>query len=58
MPVDTCIHHWVIASPEGEESEGVCVKCSQTRVFKNYLPQWDFLTQAEQRLGKLEGMYV
>ena len=28
-------HHWVIASPEGEFSQGVCKICGKTKKFPN-----------------------
>lgn len=30
-----CIHHWVIAAPNGAFSEGLCKRCGSTRSFKN-----------------------
>ena len=31
----TCSHHWVIASPEGPTSEGVCRRCGHQKKFMN-----------------------
>ena len=38
-----CRHHWVIESPHGATSEGVCKKCGDTREFSNSTPEpsWD-----------------
>ena len=30
-----CVHHWVIESPSGRESAGVCKRCGLTRNFAN-----------------------
>lgn len=50
-----CQHHWMLAEANGPRSQGTCKHCGAEREFSNYLPFQDFLTQAEQRLGKLEG---
>lgn len=38
-----CNHHWVIESPEGPTSIGICKYCGATKEFTNYLPYstWD-----------------
>ena len=34
--IDTeCIHHWMVESPNGPISEGVCKKCDQIKQFNN-----------------------
>ena len=33
---EPCPHHWLIESPDGETSEGVCKLCGATRRFANY----------------------
>ena len=33
----SCIHHWEIESPNGAESQGVCAKCGELKLFKNFL---------------------
>ena len=33
---DDCAHHWQIATPNGETSEGVCKRCGKSRAFLNY----------------------
>lgn len=30
-----CVHHWVIESPNGRESVGVCRHCQKERTFQN-----------------------
>ncbi len=32
-----CRHHWVIDTPSGPLSQGVCSLCGENRSFKNYL---------------------
>ena len=29
----SCIHHWIVGSPEGDKSSGSCKHCGETRVF-------------------------
>ncbi|MBI2935719.1 MAG: hypothetical protein HYY31_02760 [Chloroflexi bacterium] len=39
-----CKHYWVIDSPTGPVSKGVCKLCGEKREFKNYLdmtPYWE-----------------
>ncbi len=30
-----CVHHWIIESPNGRTSAGVCKRCGDTRDFAN-----------------------
>lgn len=46
-------HHWKIAEPQGAESEGVCKHCGGVKSFRNYTWEWDFITQAEHRMGRM-----
>lgn len=32
---DTCVHHWVIESPNGPTSSGTCKNCGDIRDFRN-----------------------
>ena len=32
-----CQHHWVIDSPAGPTSRGVCRRCGEERDFQNYV---------------------
>ena len=32
---DNCTHHWLLATPNGETSRGVCKLCGAVRHFKN-----------------------
>jgi hypothetical protein len=31
----TCTHHWVIATPDGHFSRGICKHCGSERDFEN-----------------------
>jgi hypothetical protein len=31
-----CVHHWVIADPDGPTSDGFCKKCGSSKEFMNY----------------------
>ncbi len=33
----TCVHHWIIDSPAGASSTGVCKICGERREFQNYV---------------------
>jgi len=33
-----CSHHWVIESPSGPTSIGICKYCGTVKEFNNYLP--------------------
>jgi len=33
-----CRHHWVIESPSGPTSTGVCKHCGAVKEFNNYMP--------------------
>jgi len=33
-----CVHHWIIDSPEGATSQGVCKACGAKNEFSNFLP--------------------
>lgn len=35
---DTCIHYWVIDSPEGPTSRGICKLCDAEHEFNNCIP--------------------
>ena len=42
--VPGCTHHWVIDTPSGPVSNGVCKVCGEVREFRNYLensPSWE-----------------
>ena len=33
-----CVHYWIIESPVGPTSNGVCKYCGEEREFQNYVP--------------------
>jgi len=35
----TCIHHWIIDSPNGRESTGTCKRCGALKAFTNSTEQ-------------------
>lgn len=36
-------HHWVIASPSGNNvSDASCKKCGQQRLYRNWLEQYEY----------------
>jgi len=35
MPETDCVHHWLIATPNGPTSDAVCIKCKATDVMQN-----------------------
>jgi hypothetical protein len=43
--VESCPpHHFVIDSPSGSErSHGACKKCGQTREYRNWLDQYEYM---------------
>ena len=47
---DSCEHHWVIASPAGPVSRGVCRLCGAERDFQNYMEgaPWGYDISLEQ----------
>ena len=44
-PIDKsgCRHHWVIETPKGPTSKGVCKLCGAEKEFQNFMPEltWD-----------------
>lgn len=40
-----CVHHWVIDSPAGSVSAGLCRLCSARRTFANYVS--DFIYEGD-----------
>ena len=47
-----CRHHWLIESPGGPTSNGVCRNCGSERVFRNYLDgaRWTEDERSDQEL--------
>ena len=42
-PASDCRHEWLIDSPNGPTSRGVCMNCGEKSEFKNSMPisGWD-----------------
>lgn len=51
--LSTCRHHWVIDSPSGPVSKGICRLCGEERGFKNFLEgsSWDDFTLEQVSTG-------
>ena len=46
---DECVHHWILAQPNGPTSNGVCKHCGVSDEFRNSMPGsgWDRGGQAK-----------
>jgi hypothetical protein len=57
---DTCIHHWVIDSPEGPTSRGICQLCGAEDEFNNYIsyPSWHDTKWGKRKPDALELEYI
>lgn len=44
----SCVHHWVLETPDGPESTGTCARCGTTKSFPNTPPR---LTRSEFRVS-------
>ena len=51
---EQCRHHWVIESPNGPSSIGICKRCGAVTESNNYLPYspWD---EDRSTFGELSG---
>ena len=43
-----CVHHWIIDSPAGETSLGVCKHCGTSREFRNESERTFYLAKKTQ----------
>ena len=50
MTTDIHIHHWVIESPDGKYSTGICKHCGMRRQFHNYTDT-NLITHVEREFG-------
>ena len=52
----SCEHYWIIESPDGPTSAGVCKVCGETRDFANYLESsaWSSAGVTLQQLSEAE----
>ena len=37
VSAEQCVHHYIVESPNGKFSEGVCKKCGKKKQFANYI---------------------
>ncbi len=53
LEAPTCKHQWVIDSPAGPSSKGVCRSCGEQRDFLNYIEgsSWGYDISLEQLSG-------
>ena len=56
--IEQCVHHWIIAPPEGPTSTGVCKKCGAVKEFENHVgfSNWDNEMATLRRLGLRSAM--
>ena len=49
-----CVHHWVIESPNGPLSQGVCKLCGLGAQFRNSIQEtgWDRESQASKKMRR------
>lgn len=50
VPVDHA-HRWIIETPNGPESRGVCKVCKVEKAFRNWIAEADFITSEERKLA-------
>ena len=50
LEVSVCMHQWMIDSPNGPSSRGVCLLCGSERDFPNYIEgtAWGYDVSVEQ----------
>ena len=53
LEAPTCQHQWIIDSPAGPSSKGVCRACGEEREFLNYIEgsSWGYDVSLEQLAG-------
>ena len=51
MTKTDCVHHWLIDTPNGPVSDGLCIKCGEEREFANWQPGTFHLDETEERAG-------
>ena len=44
-----CVHHWLIAEPNGATSTGVCKRCSARKTFFNSIETKVWTTEGSKR---------
>ncbi len=53
LEVSVCMHQWMLDSPNGPSSRGVCLRCGSEREFPNYIEgtAWGYDVSVEQLSG-------
>ena len=51
LPVGPCVHHYVIETPAGETSPGICRNCGAEKQFKNWLTDSYFEVDYAKKYG-------
>ena len=51
-----CVHHWVIESPNGPVSQGVCKLCGLGSEFRNSIQEtgWDRESQSSKKIKRVK----
>ena len=54
--ITDCIHHWVIESPNGPVSQGVCKLCGLGSEFRNSIQEtgWDRESQSSKKIKRVK----
>ena len=57
LEVSECQHRWIIDSPNGPSSNGVCLQCGEEKQFLNYIEgsAWGYDMSVDQ-LGRGSGV--
>lgn len=52
--ITDCVHHWVIESPNGPVSQGVCKLCGLGSQFRNSIQEtgWDRESQSSKKMRR------
>lgn len=50
----SCVHHWLIETPNGRESHGVCKRCGAKKAFTNSTEQvmWEQSNSLRNEFGR------
>ena len=46
-----CIHKWLIEPAKGPQSEGICARCEERRMFRNSLDHEDEVRATQREMG-------
>lgn len=51
-----CVHHWIIETPNGPTSEGICKGCSASRLFPNAIEETSVLSKGHNKTRYMAGL--